>query len=488
MSLERSYESLYIDGSWVEPTGRGSIDVVSPTTEEVLGSVPHASTVDVDRAVNAARVAFDQGPWPRMTVAERGEVLRRVRAELELLRDDFAELITDEMGCPITQAKAIQLGAPLGLIDAYLDVADHFPFRDVRITDSGSALVTKEPLGVVAAVVPWNVPLIAAIQKLAPALLAGCTVVFKPAPETPLSTLALAGLFHAAGLPRGVLNIVCAERDVSEYLVAHPSVDKVAFTGSTLAGRRIASICGHNLTRVTLELGGKSAAIVLRDADLDATVESLRLGSFRNNGQICSLKTRLIVPVELHDEFVDRMKGLVESMPVGDPRDPKTQIGPMVTRRQQTVVRDFIASGHAQGAEVVAGGASLVGLDTGWFVEPTVFSKVDSTMRIAQEEIFGPVVAILTYDSVDAAIQLANDSAYGLSGAVFGADEREALRVASQLRTGVVEINGNPVGLQAPVGGFKNSGIGREAGIEGMASYTETRSHGLRAEFARTLV
>jgi acyl-CoA reductase-like NAD-dependent aldehyde dehydrogenase len=421
-----------------------------------------------------------------MPLAQRVDVIRRVRDAIAERREEFAQLITDEMGSPITQSRAIQVGTPLALLESYIELAETFPFRDVRTSPSGSALVTREPVGVVAAVVPWNVPLTVAVIKLAPALLAGCTVILKPSPETSLTTLGLAQLFEQAGLPKGVLNVLPAGREVSEYLVGHPGLDKVTFTGSTAAGRRIASICGQQLTRVTLELGGKSAAVILDDADLDQTVEALRLGALRNSGQVCSLKTRLLISRRRHDEFIDRLRDLVASMPVGDPHDPATQIGPMVTARQRDNVQNYIQVGAEEGAKPVIGGGRAP-LEKGYFVDPTVFTDVTTDMKIALEEVFGPVLAVLPYDNEDMAVELANHSAYGLNGAVFTTDLEHGLEVASRIRTGTVEINGNPPGFHAPVGGFKASGIGREAGHEGFEAYVEPKSYGLPQDFAVAL-
>jgi acyl-CoA reductase-like NAD-dependent aldehyde dehydrogenase len=479
-------DRLFIDGDWVPSTGSSRIDVVSPWTEEVVGSVPAATTEDVDRAVAAARRAYDTSPWSRTDLAERVAVLRRVRDGIEASRDRLAALVTDEMGAPISQSGPIQVGTPLVLLDSYIELALRHPFREVRRSSSGTALVTREPVGVVAAVVPWNVPLTVALQKLAPALLTGCTVILKPAPETPLSAYALAEIFADAGLPPGVLNVLPADREVSEYLVGHSGVDKVTFTGSTAAGRRIAARCGQDLRRVTLELGGKSAAVVLDDADLDQAVEALRLGALRNSGQICSLKTRILVSRRTHDEFIDRLAAMVTGMPVGDPHDPATQIGPMVTARQRDVVQGYVGVGRAEGARTVLGGGDAP-LDHGWFVDPTVFTDVRPDMRIAQEEIFGPVLAVLPYDDEDQAVVMANDSAYGLNGAVFTSDPEHGLAVASRIRTGTVEINGNSAGFHAPMGGFKASGIGREAGPEGLESYLEPKAYGIPEELAQTL-
>ncbi|MCD4850624.1 aldehyde dehydrogenase [Arthrobacter sp. AK01] len=486
MTLTRTYNSLFIGGEWQQPSSLSRIEVQSPTTEEIIGSVAAATRVDVDRAVRAAREAFDKGPWRHNTPQQRAEVLRRVRDAISAERNEFASLITDEMGSPITQSESIQVGTPLALLDAFIEMSETFPFRDVRIGKSGSSLVTREPAGVVAAVVPWNVPLTVAIIKIAPALVAGCTIILKPASETPLTTLALAKIFEQAGLPSGVLSVLPADRETSEYLIGHPAVDKVTFTGSTAAGRRIASICGQQLTRVTLELGGKSAAVILDDADLDATVETLRLGSLRNSGQVCSLKTRILVSRKRHDEFIDRMSTMVHSMPVGDPRDPATQIGPMVTARQRDTVQSYIDSGKYEGATTVLGGGPST-LDRGWFVDPALFTNVKPDMKIALEEVFGPVLAVIPYDDETQAIELANHSDYGLNGALFTSDIEHGLEVASKIRTGTVDINGNPPGFQAPVGGFKASGIGREGGHEGLEGYMEPKSYGLPRDFAEIL-
>jgi aldehyde dehydrogenase (NAD+) len=479
-------DRLFIGGQWVPGAGE-VLEVVSPTTEQVIARFPSASTADVDAAVRAARRAFDDGPWPRMPPAERLTRVRELGRLLQEAHETIAQLITDEMGCPITQSRAIQATNPVRVIDAYLDIARDYPFRSVRRSKSGNALVTREPVGVVAAIVPWNVPLGISTQKVIPALIAGCSVVLKPAPQTPLDAYVFAELAEKAGFPDGVLNVIPAERESSEHLVTHPGVDKVTFTGSTAAGRRIAALCGQDLRRFTLELGGKSAAVILDDADLDQAVEALRMGAFRNNGQVCSLKTRLLVSSRHQQELLERMEALVASMPVGDPHDEATQIGPLVSDRQRNTVEGYISSGRAEGARVVVGGGRPQDLDRGWFVEPTVFAGVTPEMTIAQEEIFGPVVAVMTYDDESEAIAIANNSAYGLHGAVFTSDLEHGLRVASRIRTGVVELNGNPIGLHAPYGGFKHSGIGRENGPEGLDSYTELRSVGLPADLAASL-
>ena len=481
------FDRLFIGGDWVAPSGGAQIEVISPVTEAVIASVPSGTNEDIDRAVGAARKAFDEGPWPRMSVEDRLEVLRRFQQVYLENEAVIAQLVTDEMGCPISVSTTVQAVTPRLILESYLELAETYPFRSIRRASTGNALVTREPVGVVAAVVPWNVPQSVSMQKVAPALVTGCTMVLKPAPETPLDAYLLAELLDAAGLPKGVFNVVPADREASEYLVSHPGVDKVAFTGSTAAGRRIAAICGNDLRRVTLELGGKSAAVFLDDADLDLAVEKLRYGSFRNSGQVCSLKTRLVVSRRRERELLDRLVGLLDSMPVGNPNDTETQIGPMASARHRGVVENYIEVGRSQGARVVVGGSRPSGLDHGWYVEPTIFADVLPDHRIAQEEIFGPVLSVLTYENEDEAVAIANNSTYGLNGAVFTSDLEHGLSIASRIRTGTVELNGSPAGLYAPMGGFKNSGIGREQGYEGLDSYTEPRSIGIPGELADAL-
>jgi aldehyde dehydrogenase (NAD+) len=481
MFWKGNFDQLFIGGEWVEPLASERIDVVSPFTEQVIATVPSASNADMDRAVAAARTAFDDGSWSRTTLAERTAIIARWRDLMVADRDLLAEVITDEMGCPITQSRTAQAANPAGVLDTYLEIADEYPFRSLRRSVRGSALVTREPVGVVAAVIPWNVPHAIAVQKIAPALIAGCTVVLKPSPEAPLDAYLLAEMLAKAGLPAGVVNVAPADREASEHLVTHPGVDKVAFTGSTAAGRRIASLCGHDLRRVTLELGGKSAAVILDDADLDAAVEALRHGSLRNNGQVCSLKTRIVVSRYRESEFLDRLVGLVESMPVGDPRDASTQIGPLVSARQRRMVENYIEIGRQEGGRTLIGGGRPPGLDHGWFVEPTIFTDVEPSMRIAQEEIFGPVLSVLTYEDEDQAVAIANNSSYGLNGAIFTSDIEHGMELARRIRTGTVELNGNPAGPRAPMGGVKCSGIGRANGPEGLDNYVEHKSVGLPA-------
>ncbi|MDA3644254.1 aldehyde dehydrogenase [Saccharopolyspora indica] len=485
--MGRNQESFYIGGRWVRPMSDSTAELISPVTEEAYARVPLAAKPDVDAAVSAARAAFDDGPWPRMPLAERIDALRRFADVYRPRHGELAELVTREMGAPITLSKRMHASVPQLILDAFLELAPQYPFRTVRRSSTGNALVTREPVGVVAAIIPWNTPHSTAMLKIVPALLAGCTVVLKPAEETPLDAVLLAECIDAAGLPDGVLNVVTADRQMSEQLVVHPGVDKVAFTGSTAAGRRIASLCGNDLRRVTLELGGKSAAVVLDDADLDAVMAAVGATSMRNSGQACSNKTRIIVSRRREADLLERLTEHVASLKVGDPGDPDTDIGPLVSARQRERVERYVAAGRAEGAKLVAGGGRPAGLARGWFVEPTVFTDVRPSMTIAQEEIFGPVLSVLTCADEDEAVTIANDSCYGLNGSVFSTDLGRGLAVASRIRTGTVELNGHPVGFHAPIGGFKRSGIGREAGLEGFDSYVELRSIGLPGDLAEAL-
>ncbi|MGW4335393.1 aldehyde dehydrogenase [Rhodococcus koreensis] len=486
MPGEVNYSKLYIGGEWVAPESSEVIEVISPWTEKAIGRVPAACVADADKAVGIARSAFDEGGWPRMAVAQRRQVIARLIEELRSNEAQIASLISSEMGCPISAATPVQAVGSRRAAESFLRLSETYPFEEIRAASGGHALVTREPVGVVVAIIPWNVPLTIAILKLVPALLVGCTAILKPAPETPLNANLLAEMLDRAGLPKGVLSVLPADRETSQYLVTNPAVDKIAFTGSSAAGRRIAALCGQDLRRVTLELGGKSAAIILDDADLDATVAALRDGSLRNSGQICSLKTRIVVPRELQQKFSSRLADMMSSMPVGDPSDPATAIGPLVSSRQRDRVESYIEIGRAEGAELVLGGGRPKELDHGWFVEPTLFTEVDPAMRIAQEEIFGPVLAVLPYDDVEQAIAIANDSDYGLNGAVFTSDAARGLKVARQIRTGTVELNGKPTGYEIPNGGFKASGIGRERGFEGFDAFTETKAISLPAELAES--
>ena len=478
VSFVRSHDSLYVGGRWVPPRGPGRIEVISPTTEEVIASVPDATPDDVDDAVAAARRAFDEGPWPAMAVEERLGYLRRFEEMYAERSDELAELITAEVGTPITFSKLAQSGGPALMITAFLELAAQHCWEERRPTMMGGhSLVRRLPVGVVAAIVPWNVPQIVTISKLLPALIAGCAVVVKPSPESPLDAYFMAEVLDSCGLPEGVVSVLPAGRETGEHLVRHPGVDKVAFTGSTAAGRRIAEICGAQLKRTSLELGGKSAAIILDDADMGVTVDGLRFASFFNSGQACAAQTRVLAPRSRYDEVVDALAAMVADLAVGDPDDPATEIGPMVSQRQQGRVGDYIDIGVAEGARPIVGGAGMPpGIDRGWYIRPTLFADVDNSMRIAREEIFGPVLSVIPYDSVDDAVEMANDSEYGLAGSVWTSDAERGLEIAGRVRTGTSAVNHYSADFGSPFGGFKASGIGREYGPEGLDAYTELQS------------
>ncbi|MFL6053072.1 MAG: aldehyde dehydrogenase [Actinoallomurus sp.] len=471
----REHDRLYIGGEWVEPAGSGTIDVVSPHTEEVIGRVPEATPADMDRAVAAAREAFDHGPWPRMAPAERAAVVARLTELYAERLGDLSELITAEMGSPIAFSRLGQTGQAHAVYGYFAELGKGFPWEEERAGLMGPVTVRREPVGVVAAIVPWNVPQFLIALKLAPALIAGCTIVIKPAPETPLDGYVLAELLNEAGVPKGVVGIVAAGRETGEHLVRHPGVDKVAFTGSTAAGRRIGAICGEQLKRCTLELGGKSAAIILDDADLAATMGWLKMASLMNNGQACVAQTRILASRNRYDEVVDALAETVRGMKVGDPADPATEIGPLVAKRQQKRVEGYIRIGQEEGAKVALGGSGRP-YDRGWYVTPTVFAGVTNDMRIAREEIFGPVLSVIPYEDEADAVRIADDSEYGLAGTVWTADNDRGLEIARQVRTGTYGVNMYMIESSLPFGGYKSSGVGRELGPEGLAAYLEYKS------------
>jgi aldehyde dehydrogenase (NAD+) len=476
MSLDRS--TFFIDGDWAAPASSDTIEVVSPHTEQVVATVPEGSNADIDAAVAAARRAFDHGPWPRLSPEERIEIVQNFSNIYAGRMGEMADLITAEMGSPTSFSNLAQAPAPWMMIEAFLTVARNFPWEEKRTGMLGTdVIVRREPVGVVAAIPPWNVPQFTTMSKVIPALLSGCTVVVKPAPETPLDTYLMAELLQEAGVPAGVVNIVAAGREVGEHLVAHPGIDKVAFTGSTAAGRKIAAVCGEQLKRVSLELGGKSAAIVLDDADLAATMEGLKFTALMNSGQACVAQTRILASRANYSTVVDALAETVAGMQVGDPMDPATEIGPMVAQRQQERVEKYIALGQEEGARVVLGGNGMPdGLTSGWYVRPTIFADVDNGMRIAQEEIFGPVLSVISFDDVEDAIRIANDSEYGLAGTVWTGDVEAGIDVARRVRTGTYGVNTYTMDFAAPFGGYKSSGVGREFGPEGMAHYTELKA------------
>jgi acyl-CoA reductase-like NAD-dependent aldehyde dehydrogenase len=476
-------DQLFIDGKWAAPASgqdwAGVISVLSPHSATVIGHTVCAGPADVNRAVDAARKAFDSGPWPRLQPAERIEAITRLAGIYNERRADMAALISAEIGAPITFAKRAQVRLPLTMMSAFCNFAADYEWRQDRPGLYGKNIrIVKQPVGVVAAVVPWNMPQFLTVTKVVPALLAGCSVVLKPAPESVLDAQLLADLVAAADLPPGVLNVLPGGRDVGELLVRHPGVDKVSFTGSTAAGRQVALACAEGLKQVSLELGGKSAAIVLDDADPAAVAAGIQMASLANSGQVCNALSRILVPENRKDEFVDALAAGMAAMTVGDPADPNTQIGPLVAERQQERVRGYIESGKSEGARLVTGGADMPdGLDTGWYVRPTLFSDATNDMRIAREEIFGPVLTVISYRDEDEAIRVANDSEYGLAGSVFTADIDRGYGVAARVRSGTFGVNeGYIMDPVAPFGGVKSSGYGRELGIEGIDSYTVSQS------------
>ena len=469
-------ERLFIGGQWVEAISRQRLEVVSPATEEVLLSYPEAGPADIDRAVAEAREAFDRGPWPRLPAPERARYLRRIAELLSQRLDDIAQSWTLQVGAPIMLTKKLVAQNPT-LFNYYADLIERYPFVDERQRDDGGRVrVVKEPVGVCAAITPWNAPLVLLSYKVAAGLAAGCTIVSKPSPETPLEAYILAECIEKAELPAGVFNLVPAGREGGDYLVRHKDVDKVAFTGSTAAGKHIAATCAQRLARVSLELGGKSPAILLEDADFTAALPSLMIYSMPITGQVCFSLTRILVPERRKQEFLDLFLGAVSRIKVGDPFSAETQMGPLTLARQLTRVQGYIAAGKAEGARVACGGGRPKGLDRGYYIEPTVFTDVHPYMKIAQEEIFGPVVSVMSYSDLDDAVRKANNSTYGLSGAVYTADPERGYELARRMRTGSVTVNGMIVDPKFPFGGFKQSGIGREGGVEGLDNYVETKT------------
>ena len=475
-AFKTEWDKLFIGGKWGEPATSDVIEGHSPATGELVGKVPLASAADVDAACAAARKAFDEGPWPQMSPDERAEILGRAVKLMEERGDELKFLLSAETGQPPTIVDMMQYGAAMSAFQYYAGAADKFTWQEIRDGIYGQTLVVREPIGVVGAVTAWNVPFFLAANKLGPALLAGCTMVLKPAAETPLSVFAMAEMFAEAGLPEGVLSIVPGGAETGRALTANPNLDKYTFTGSSAVGKEIGKIAADNLKPCTLELGGKSAAIILDDADLDSTLPMLVFSGLMNCGQACVGQTRILAPRSRYDEVVEKLAAAVAAMPVGLPDDPGAAIGPLISEKQRERVESYIKKGIEEGARVVAGGGRPEGLDSGWFVQPTVFADVDNSMTIAQEEIFGPVLAVIPYEDEDDAVRIANDSVYGLAGSVYTSDNDKALKIARKIRTGTYAVNMYAFDPGAPFGGFKNSGIGRENGPEGIEAYCEPKS------------
>jgi betaine-aldehyde dehydrogenase len=465
-------KELYCDGQWFTPSGRDVFDVINPASEEIVGRIPSATPADADRAVAAAAAAADA--WGRTSVAERTGCLTRILAGLTSRGEEIARTITGEVGMPLKLSRRIQAGLPVAVLDSYIKLLAGYAFEE-RI---GNSLVVREPAGVALCITPWNYPLHQVIAKVAPALAAGCTVVLKPSEVAPLSAFILAEIIHEAGVPAGVFNLITGSgEEVGEYLVRHADTDMISFTGSLRAGRRVAELAAAAVKRVTLELGGKSAAVILDDADLPTAVKSVVGACFINSGQTCNAQTRLLVHESRYDEAAALAVAAASAYAPGDPLDDNTRLGPLVSAVQRERVRDFIRQGSAQGAELLTGGVEPPdGLDTGFFVRPTLFGRVTPDMTIAREEIFGPVLSIMTYGDEEEAVQIANGTHYGLAAAVWSGDTERAVRFARRLKTGQIDINGGGFNLLAPFGGCKQSGYGRELGRYGLEEFLELKS------------
>ena len=465
-------DKLFIDGAWVPSTGTGTIDVINSTTEEVMGRIPEGTPEDVDKAVQAANRAF--ATWSQTSKEERAKYLQRITEGLQARMGDIAGVIAQEVGMPINLSNMIQVGLPLMSFGSMQQLLDETPFEE----QVGNSLIVREPVGVVGAITPWNYPLHQIAAKVAPALAAGCTVVLKPSEVAPLNAFLLAEIIEEADLPAGVFNLVTGTGPVvGEAIAAHPGVDMVSFTGSTRAGKRVSEVAAQTVKRVALELGGKSPNVILEDADLERAVADGVGKCFLNSGQTCSALTRMIVPRSKLAEVEDIAVRTAEAYTPGDPFDMNSRLGPLVSKAQQERVRSYIQKGQEEGAKLLTGGVEAPeGLDKGFFVRPTVFSEVRNDMTIAQEEIFGPVLSIIPYDTEEEAVQIANDTVYGLAGGVWSGDPEKAKAVARQIRTGQVEVNGGSFNPLAPFGGYKQSGHGRELGKFGLDEFLEVKS------------
>ena len=469
---------FFIDGKWVQPRGGVLREQTEAATGDVIGVAALGSESDIDAAVRAARRAFDDGPWGRSSAGERAAALRRFADALEARAGDTSTLVTRENGMPIQFSQQVNGGLPAVMMRIYADVIEGVTLESAQASMVGSTIVRREPLGVVAAIVPWNFPQALAAFKIAPALAAGNTVVLKPSPETSLDAYVFAEAALEAGIPNGVINVVVGDRDAGVALVAHPLVDKIAFTGSTAAGRQIGAEAGRLIRPVTLELGGKSPGIFLEDGDLGTLLEGLDGASFLNNSQTCTTQSRLLVARSRYDEVLDALADYAKThFTIGDPLDPSVTLGPMASAAQLERVLGYIAGAKNSRARLIAGGGRPAGLEKGYFVEPTVFADVDNNDRLAREEVFGPVIAVMPFDDEDEAVRVANDTDYGLAAVVWSADEERALRLARRIRSGTVGLNYYLLDIGAPYGGYKQSGLGRELGGPiGLDGYLQYKS------------
>jgi acyl-CoA reductase-like NAD-dependent aldehyde dehydrogenase len=468
----KNYGNLYINGQWVTPNGSGTTDVINSASEEVIGRVCLGDERDVDLAVKAARAAFDT--WSRTTSGERAAWLLKIHQALEAKAEEIATLISQEVGSPLPFSRFAQAGLPIGTFGINAQLVAGYSFSE-KVDHSE---VVREPVGVVGCITPWNYPLHQIAAKVAPALAAGCTVVLKPSEVAPLNAFLLAEVIAAVGLPPGVFNLVSGLGPVvGEAMAKHPDIDMISFTGSTRAGKRVSELAAQTIKRVALELGGKSASIVLDDADFSKAIPGAMQACYMNSGQTCSAHTRLLVPEARYEEAAAIAAQVANATRLGDPFDPETHLGPLISEVQRDRVRNYIRLGMEEGAELLAGGLDVPPeLPKGYYVKPTVFGRVKSDMRIAQEEIFGPVLSIITYKDEEDAIRIANDSIYGLSGGVWSSDTERAKRVARRMRTGQVDINGGGFNIMAPFGGYKQSGHGRELGKFAIEEFLEYKS------------
>ena len=465
-------DQLYINGKWVQPMGTGSIDVINPATEEIIGKIPVGSADDVDKAASAARIAFDS--WAKSSIEERINILNALSNALKEKGESIAQTITAEVGTPIGYSRVAMVGTPRVVSRSYAKILENFDWEE-KVRNS---IICKEPIGVCAFITPWNFPLHQIIGKVAPAIAAGCTMILKPSKEAPLSAFILADILHEIGLPPGVFNLVSGHgSEIGNYMSSHPEVDMVSFTGSTGAGVSVSEAAATTVKRVTLELGGKSANVALDDADPILVAKKAIGACHQNSGQTCSALTRLIIPESMSDEVYEIIAKKNNSYTVGDPLEENTRCGPMVSLRQQKSVSTYIQSGISEGATLVSGGLGMPeGISKGYYVKPTIFANVSPDMKIWKEEIFGPVLVITTYKSEEEALTLANDSIYGLSGGVWSKDEERAIRFAKEMRTGQVSVNGGAFNVSAPFGGYKLSGNGRELGTHGLNEFLEIKS------------
>jgi acyl-CoA reductase-like NAD-dependent aldehyde dehydrogenase len=468
----REYKHFYIDGQWQAPSGADTIEVRSAATEDVIARIPKGTVEDVNRAVKAARRAFDSG-WGHTTTTERADWLRKLAGALDARVQDIAMTISQEVGMPIKMSTIIQAQLPVNITKTFAELAG-----DMHLEEQvGNSIVVREPFGVVGAITPWNYPLHQIMAKVAAAIAAGCTIVLKPAELAPLNAYHLAEACMEIGLPRGVLNIVNGSGAiVGEAIVAHPDIDMISFTGSVRGGQRVSAVAAETIKKVTLELGGKSAFVVLDDAPLEKAIPTGVNNAMLNSGQTCSAWTRMVVPRARLDEVLELASATAAKLTLGDPLDPKAKLGPLISANQRQIVEGYIEKGVQEGARLVAGGKRPAEFPRGHYVEPTIFAEVRPKMTIAQEEIFGPVLSILPYDTEDEAIAIANDSIYGLAGGVWSADKERAIRVARRMRTGQVDVNGGRFNPVAPFGGYKRSGIGREFGKYGLEEYFQIKS------------